>query len=72
MTIDEKQYETIGAFGDEMSGILPDEGWKCVSGRTEKLGEIYREIYKNGSLMYEIEMFDDEEKMICHIKKHYL
>lgn len=96
-TVGEKQYETIGAFWDEMSRIygrenirglgynwtetsieyviglisgdikgsnisiiLPDDGWKCVSGRTEKLGAIYREIYKEGPLLYEIEMFDDE------------
>ena len=96
-TIGEKQYETIGAFWDELakkygrknlrglgynwtetsieyvigliSGdiedcnvnvILPDEGWKCVNGRTENLDEIYSEIYKDGSLKYEIEMFDDD------------
>lgn len=95
-TVGEKQYETIGAFWDELSGIygreklrglgynwtdtsieyvmglmigdidgqnvsviLPDDGWKCVSGRTEKLGEIYSDIYKDGPLKYEIEMFDD-------------
>lgn len=95
-TVGEKQYETIGAFWDELSGIygrenlrglgynwtdtsieyviglitgdidgqnvsvtLPDDGWKCVCGRTEKLGEIYNDIYKDGPLKYEIEMFDD-------------
>jgi len=102
-TVGEKQYETIGAFWDEMSerygrenlrglgynwtettieyamGLidgeiegsninqtLPDEGWKCVSGRTEKLGEIYSDIYVEGPLTYEIEMFDDEGN--CRIK----
>ncbi len=96
-TVGEKQYETIGAFWDEMAGIygreklrglgynwtetsieyvigltdgdiegsnmdviLPDDGWECVSGRTEKLAEIYDVIYKNGPLTYEIEMFDDD------------
>ena len=96
-TIDEKQYETIGAFWDEMSGIygreklrglgyhwtatsieyviglsegdiggsninvvLPDDGWNCVSGRTEELAEIYDRVYKGGPLKYEIEMFDDD------------
>lgn len=96
-TVDEKQYETIGVFWDEMAGIygreklrglgynwaetsieyviglidgdiegsnldviLPDDGWECVSGKTEELGEIYTAIYKNGPLKYEIEMFDDD------------
>ena len=95
-TVGEKQYKTIGAFWDELSGIygrrnlrglgynwgdtsieyviglisgdivgqnvivtLPDAGWKCASGRTEKLGEIYSDIYQEGSLKYEIETFDD-------------
>lgn len=95
-TVGDKQYETIGAFWDELSGIygrerlrglgygwtdtsieyviglinceiegwnanvkLPDVGWEYVSGRTEKLGEIYSNIYKDGPLTYEIEMFDD-------------
>lgn len=95
-TVGDKQYETIGAFWDELSGIygrerlrglgyhwtdtsieyviglingeiegwnvsvkLPDVGWEYVSGRTEKLGEIYSNIYKDGPLKYEIEMFDD-------------
>lgn len=96
-TVDQKQYETIGAFWDEISVIygrenlrglgynwtessieyviglidgdieesntnviLPDDGWECVGGRTEELAEIYRIIYKAGSLKYEIEMFDDD------------
>ncbi len=96
-TIGEKQYETIGAFWDELSRMygrknlrglgynwtdtsieyvigliegdidgqnvsitLPDNGWNCVQGRTEKLGEIYSDIYKDGPLKYEIEMFDDD------------
>ena len=96
-TIGEKQYETIGEFWDEMSGIygrknlrglgynwtktsieyviglldgeiegsninviLPDDGWKCVTGKTEELAEIYSRIYSAGPLTYEIEMFDDD------------
>lgn len=92
-----RQYETIGAFWDDLSvrygrdnlqglgygwtdrsieyviglktgvidGVdcaveLPDDGWTTVSGRTENLGEIYSEIYRDGSLTYEIEMFTDE------------
>ncbi len=95
-TIDEKQYESIGEFWNEMSEIygrknlrglgynwtetsieyvigltdgdirdsninvdLPDDGWKCVIGRTEDLAEIYSRIYADGPLKYEIEMFDD-------------
>lgn len=38
---------------------LPDDGWKRIKGRTENLKEIYNEIYKDGPLKYEIEMFDD-------------
>ena len=96
-TIGDRQYETIGAFWDELSeqyGIgnlrglgynwtsssieyviglkdgeiagwnasvsLPDDGWKRVKGRTENLSGIYGEIYQDGPLRYEIEMFDDD------------
>ncbi|MGM9603726.1 MAG: hypothetical protein ACI3XG_01545 [Faecousia sp.] len=38
---------------------LPDTGWITVNGRTENLGKLYDEIYKDGSLTYEIEMFSD-------------
>ena len=38
---------------------LPDE-WITVSGRTEELSMIYDEIYKDGTLLYEIEEFDDK------------
>lgn len=96
-TIGDQQYNTIGAFWDELSeqygrenlrglgynwtstsieyviGLtvgeidgwnasipLPEDGWKRVKGRTENLGEIYDNIYKDGPLMYEIERFDDD------------
>ena len=96
-TAGEQQYETIGAFWEEMSrsygrenlwGLgyhwtdtsiayaigmiggeidgaslrmtLPDEGWKRVTGRTECLGRIYSDIYRDGPLQYEIERFDEE------------
>ena len=95
-TLDDRQYETIGAFWDELSaeygranlrglgyswtadsikyviGLkdsdisgfdteleLPDDSWITVCGRTEDLEKIYRYIYKDGALAYEIEMFDD-------------
>jgi predicted transcriptional regulator YdeE len=96
-TENEQQYETIGAFWDELSaqyglenlqglgygwtdcsieyviGLksgeieganrsieLPDDGWTSVKGRTEHLGQIYDEIYKDGSLKYEIETFTEQ------------
>ena len=96
-TVDERQYEMIGAFWEKLSEIygrknlrglgynwtetsidyviglkngkidgqdtcvqLPDKGWKSVNGKTEKLSNIYSEIYKAGELKYEIETFDDE------------
>lgn len=44
---------------------LPDE-WIMVNGRTEELGMIYNEIYKDGPLLYEIEEFDGNGN--CTIK----
>ena len=44
---------------------LPNE-WKTVRGRTEELGKIYGDIYKDGVLLYEIEEFDDEGN--CQIR----
>lgn len=45
---------------------LPDLGWTIVDGETSDLKEIYDEIYKSGSLKYEIETFDENGK--CQIK----
>ena len=39
---------------------LPDDGWTSVKGRTEHLSQIYDEIYKDGSLKYEIEVFSEQ------------
>lgn len=101
-TENDEQYETIGAFWDELSrkhgksnlrGLgynwtgttieyvigfkegempganvmvtLPDRGWKSVKGKIDCLGEIYEKIYENGALLYEIEMFSDDEN--CEI-----
>ena len=45
---------------------LPAEGWKTVKGRTEKLGQMYDSIYRDGSLTYELETFSsDGECEIC-------
>ena len=88
-TENEEQYQTIGAFWDEMTakyglenlrglgygwtedtieyviGLkvgmidganrsvkLPDDGWFTVKGRTERLSQIYDEIYRDGRLKY--------------------
>lgn len=39
---------------------LPDEGWKTVKGQTSHLKTIYDEIYQNGKLQYEIEIFYED------------
>lgn len=99
----EEQYDTIGAFWDEMAekyglesllglgykwendkisyaiglkdGIidgcnfsikLPESGWEIATGETEKLKEIYQEIYKSGRLKYEIEEFYEDGS--CQIR----
>ena len=101
--VNEDQYNTIGAFWDELAllyglenlqglgynwignfmeyviglkdGIidgynveieLPNYDWKIVNGRTDNLKNIYDEIYKNGSLIYEIETFNENGE--CLIK----
>lgn len=38
---------------------LPDYGWKTYTGETNKLAEIYKKIYEEGSLNYEIESFSN-------------
>lgn len=42
-----------------MEVLLPEDGWKQVSGKTDNLAEIYDRIYMDGVLRYEIEMFDE-------------
>ena len=44
---------------------LPSEGWMLVEGETERLKEIYDEIYQDGPLKYEIETFTEDGH--CHI-----
>ena len=46
--------------GYNLSITLPDDGWVTVSGKTERLKELYDEIYKNGRLAYEIETFFED------------
>lgn len=43
--------------GGNVSILLPDDGWLSVKGQTERLKELYDEIYTGGSLKYEIESF---------------
>ena len=55
----------IGLKNGEIDGwdvcvALPEDGWTRVKGRTEELGKLYDEIYRDGPLKYEIEMFDDD------------
>ena len=102
-TTDNKQYEDIGKFWDEMIEIygmenligigynwtnstidyviglkfcdinfynclieLPDQGWSIVRGKTKDLNNIYDEIYLEGTLLYEIELFFDDGS--CEIR----
>ena len=94
---DERQYETIGRFWDQMAALyglenlrglgyawhgnvlsyaiglkngeiegcdlrisLPDDGWETVKGQTDDLKAIYDDIYKDGRLQYEIELFYED------------
>ncbi len=66
-----KIYYAIGLKKGEINGNnfsieLPNNGWIIVKGKTDKLKEIYDEIYKLGPLKYEIETFYDNGE--CHIK----
>ena len=46
--------------GADCNVRLPDSGWKYVSGKTEDLGNMYTDIYCDGALTFEIEMFGDD------------
>lgn len=103
-TQNEGQYDTIGAFWDQMSArfgrenlrglgfgwkqntieyciglregdigpalevdgavyrqvSLPDEGWLSYMGKTDELPLLYDEIYRDGALLYEIELFGED------------
>lgn len=39
--------------------VLPDSGWVTVTGKTADLEQIYRKIYEDGNLTYEIETFTE-------------
>lgn len=51
--------------GSNCNVDLPEIGWTKVKGNTDDLARIYDDIYKNGSLKYEIETFDNDGK--CEI-----
>lgn len=66
-----KIYYAIGLKNGEIQDYnliieLPDNGWTVVNGNTNNLKNIYNEIYKSGSLKYEIETFNKNGK--CEIK----
>lgn len=59
---DNKISYAIGLKNDCIKGYnvsieLPDDGWMTVEGKTDCLKQIYDEIYKGGSLQFEIETF---------------
>ena len=61
----------IGLKNGDIKGFnfcieLPDTGWVLVDGKTDNLKEIYDEIYKSGSLKYEIETFQENGE--CKIR----
>lgn len=49
-----------------VSIALPDNGWTTTKGKTDKLKELYAQIYKDGALKFEIESFF--ENGACVIK----
>ena len=58
-----------GVITDENCIIdLPKDGWIIIKGNTNDLSKIYDNIYKDGILKYEIEMF--YENGICEIWYH--
>jgi len=44
---------------ENVSILLPDDGWVTVRGQTSCLKELYADIYKDGILQYEIETFSE-------------
>ena len=69
--VDNKIFYAIGLKVGEIKDYnlcieLPDTNWTIANGKTENLKEIYNEIYKSGSLKYEIETFTENGE--CQIK----
>ena len=66
-----KIYYAIGLINKDIENYdlvieLPDIGWNTMYGETNRLKELYNEIYKDGPLKYEIETFNSNGK--CKIK----
>lgn len=55
-----------GEIADANYEILLPDKWTMICGKTDELSAIYDEIYKEGSLLYEIEEFDDNGN--CRIR----
>ncbi len=58
-------FYAIGLKNGDIEGCnvrvpLPDDGWETVKGQTDCLKQMYDEIYQNGRLQYEIEMFYED------------
>ena len=64
-------YYAIGLKSGVIDGAnfeieLPDSGWTTVYGETDRLKDIYDEIYKDGALKTELELFYEDGR--CEIK----
>lgn len=62
---DNTMFYAIGLKEGNIKGynvciLLPDEGWSTMKGQTDCLKTIYDEIYQDGCLQYEIEMFYED------------
>jgi len=52
---------------------LPDKGWEIYSGKLNDIENIYKNIYQNGPLDYEIEEIDDEGNFrVSILRQHTL
>ena len=68
---DNKISYAIGLKSNRIEGYnlciaLPDSGWTVLKGKTDNLKQMYDEIYKSGTLQYEIETFYQDGT--CKIK----
>ena len=52
--------------GHNVSIVLPDDGWVHITGETDRLKQIYDDIYKDGPLQLEIETFSQDGR--CEIR----
>lgn len=64
----------IGLRNGEIDGSnvcisLPDNSWQRVQGKIKDIKRIYDEIYKYGSLKYEIERFDNDGNCTIYFQR---